>query len=361
MKIVKRVLLIVALFLVLVLIGVMGTVTVMCVGPSKAARNRFVNTLMETSALKFVPKIYFSQEEIDEMLAAGEVRVPTVQTDLSLINISKTDKNTSGDNNADISKDSSQESQNSGENAPEAAENAEEQQAEEEQEEPLVIEEIRTETYRGRIMIIKDPSRVYIRTISSFSEGGAGQKVIDMVNADGAVAGMNAGGFYDPEGHGKGGMPLGAVIKDGVLVSNFPSNFKTIIGFDFENRLIVGDMSADAAIAAGMKDGIAFGPALVINGERVPTGSAGGVNPRSAIGQRSDGAVLLLSIDGRQPTSLGATASELEDIMLEYGAVNAANLDGGSSSVLYYEGELISSPSSVVGIRPVPTAILVRP
>lgn len=345
MKIIKRTLLIIAVFLLLVVIGVLGAVTVMCVGPSKAARNRFVNTLMETSALKFVPGIYFSDEEVEEMIEAGKVRVPTVQTDLSLINIAKAEP-----------------APNPVEAAPEETLQQSEEQAEpeEEPEENLVIEEIRTETYRGRIMIIKDPSRVYIRTIPSFSEGGAGQKVIDMANADGAIAAMNAGGFYDPEGHGKGGMPLGAVIKDGVVVSNYPSNFSTIIGFDYENRLIVGDMSPSAAVEAGMKDGIAFGPALVINGERVPTGSAGGVNPRSAIGQRGDGAVLLLSIDGRQPTSLGATASELEDIMLEYGAVNAANLDGGSSSVLYYEGELISSPSSVVGIRPVPTAILVK-
>ena len=359
MKIIKHVLLIFALVLVLLVTAILGTVTVMCKGPSKAATTRFVNTLMETSALKFVPKIYFSQEEIDAMLAAGEVRTPSVQTDLSLLEFGNETSNVNEGNNSDISNVQTQTGENPGSNAAEASENAA-SASEEEPEEDLVIEEIRTETYRGRMMIVKDPSRVYIRMIPSFSETGSGQKVIDMANADGATAGMNAGGFYDPEGHGRGGMPLGAVIKDGVLVCNFPSDFNTIIGFDARHRLIVGDMSPEAAIAAGMMDGIAFGPALVINGERVPTGSAGGVNPRSAIGQRSDGAVLLLSIDGRQPTSLGATASELEDIMLEYGAVNAANLDGGSSSVLYYKGELISSPSSVVGIRPVPTAILVK-
>ena len=358
MRIVKRTLSIIGLVLLLIVIGVLGAVTVMCIGPSKAARNRFVNTLMETSALKFVPGIYFSDEEVEEMLEAGKVRVPTAQTDLSLINIGKTQDSQAPMGSSAPENDTGLNSQNDPADPAQEAEGT--PQAQEEPEEDLVIEEIRTETYRGRIMIVKDPSRVYIRTIPSFSEGGSGQKVIDMANADGAIAGMNAGGFYDPEGHGRGGMPLGAVIKDGVLVSNFPSSFSTIIGFDFENRLIVGDMSPSAAIEAGMKDAIAFGPALVINGERVPTGSAGGVNPRSAIGQRGDGAVLLLSIDGRQPTSLGATASELEDIMLEYGAVNAANLDGGSSSVLYYQGELISSPSSVVGIRPVPTAILVK-
>ena len=251
MRIVKRTLSIIGLVLLLIVIGVLGAVTVMCIGPSKAARNRFVNTLMETSALKFVPGIYFSDEEVEEMLEAGKVRVPTVQTDLSLINIGKTQTQ-------QASEVSSAPENNTGLNSPGNPGDPQEgdgtAQAEEEPEEDLVIEEIRTETYRGRIMIVKDPSRVYIRTIPSFSEGGSGQKVIDMANADGAIAGMNAGGFYDPEGHGKGGMPLGAVIKDGVLVSNFPSGFSTIIGFDFENRLIVGDMSPSAAIEAGMKD-----------------------------------------------------------------------------------------------------------
>ena len=358
MKILKRTLLILLTVVLLLLIAIFGAMTVMCKGPSKAAAVRFVNTVMETSALKFIPSIYFSQEKIDKMLAAGEARVPTASTNVDLINIPKKKSENTPDPGDVTEEKSSKEDQSESENTLAEAETGDESTAEAGKD-GIIIEELRSETYRGRMMIVEDPSRVYIRMLSAFSETGAGKKVIDMANEDGAIAAMNAGGFYDPDGHGKGGMPLGAVIKEGVLVSNHPSDYNTIIGFDREHRLIVGNMSPQAAIDAGMWEGIAFGPALVINGERVPAGS-GGVNPRSAIGQRGDGAVLLLSIDGRQPTSLGATASELEDIMLEYGAVNAANLDGGSSSVLYYEGELISSPSSVVGIRPVPTAILVK-
>lgn len=358
MKILKRTLLILLTVVLLLLIAIFGAMTVMCKGPSKAAAVRFVNTVMETSALKFIPSIYFSQEKIDEMLAAGKARVPEASTDVDLINIPKKkaeDKPDPGDDPKEKNgRDDAAASENILAEADTEGENTEDGSVD-----GITIEELRSETYRGRMMIVEDPSRVYIRMLSGFSETGAGKKVIDMANEDGAVAAMNAGGFYDPEGHGKGGMPLGAVIKEGSLICNYPSDYNTLIGFDREHRLIVGNMSPQAAIDAGMWEGIAFGPALVINGERVPAGS-GGVNPRSAIGQRGDGAMLLLSIDGRQPTSLGATASELEDIMLEYGAVNAANLDGGSSSVLYYKGELISSPSSVVGIRPVPTAILVK-
>ena len=67
-----------------------------------------------------------------------------------------------------------------------------------------------------------------------------------------------------------------------------------------------------------------------------------GLNPRTAIGQRKDGTLLLLVTDGRGRNGhLGASASDLIDIMVEYGAVNAANLDGGSSSCMYLNGEYL--------------------
>ena len=106
--------------------------------------------------------------------------------------------------------------------------------------------------------------------------------------------------------------------------------------------------------------GVSFGPVLVANGESVlPENTASGLNPRTAIGQRSDGAMLLLVIDGRQVVSLGATLQDLAEIMLKFGAVNACNLDGGSSSLMWFQGDYINNCASVIGIRPVPTTFLV--
>ena len=86
---------------------------------------------------------------------------------------------------------------------------------------------------------------------------------------------------------------------------------------------------------------------------------ASGLNPRTAIGQRSDGAILMLVIEGRQPNRLGATMTDLAQIMLDFGAMNACNLDGGSSSMMWYDGRYINNTASVIGIRPIPTSFLV--
>ena len=120
-------------------------------------------------------------------------------------------------------------------------------------------------------------------------------------------------------------------------------------------------MSVSKAKELGIRDAVMFGPALVVNGEPCQvSGASSGLNPRSAIGQRADGAVLLLVIDGRTANSLGATLADEINLMLEYGAVNAANLDGGSSSMMYYNGEYVNKGVVLTGSRRLPDAFVVR-
>ena len=131
-------------------------------------------------------------------------------------------------------------------------------------------------------------------------------------------------------------------------------------GFDDKHILHVGRFTPWEIRHRNIQYGVCFGPVLLVNGEVVNEDSLlSGVNPRTAIGQRSDGAVLMLVIEGRQVNSLGATYQDVVDVLLSYGAVNACNLDGGSSSMMYYEGEYLNNCSSVIGIRPVPTTFLV--
>ena len=123
--------------------------------------------------------------------------------------------------------------------------------------------------------------------------------------------------------------------------------------------LHVGKMTAKEAVNAKIRWAVSFGPTLIVNGQPC-SGLISGVNPRTAIGQRADGAVLLLVIDGRQVNSLGASYGDLADIMLEYGAVNASNLDGGSSTLMIYRGETLNVCASVYGPRAIATSFLVR-
>jgi exopolysaccharide biosynthesis protein len=102
-------------------------------------------------------------------------------------------------------------------------------------------------------------------------------------------------------------------------------------------------------------------PNIVINGIRqVKNKMEDGLNPRTAVGQKQDGTIILLVIDGRKITSPGASLYDVQEIMMERGAVNAGALDGGYSSTMYYKGNVINSPNAWDGERTVATAFYVE-
>ena len=136
------------------------------------------------------------------------------------------------------------------------------------------------------------------------------------------------------------------------------------IGFDNQNRLILGKMSKEKALSMNFRDAIEFGPFLIVNGKRsfIKGNGGWGVAPRSVIGQREDGIVLFLVINGRIPTSIGADMNDLCDIMENYGAINAANLDGGASSELVINHKIVNKPvaGGKDGLRYLPTFWVVK-
>jgi exopolysaccharide biosynthesis protein len=223
----------------------------------------------------------------------------------------------------------------------------------------IIVETVQGEGYSGYMMVVLDPSRVIMGSVPE-SFGRRGYTVAEMVEKFDAVAGINAGGFYDPGGSGDGSIPETLVVYEGKLYYESYGIRNGFAGFDSNYILHVGKFTPAQIRERDIQYGVCFGPVLVVNGEGVDHSALGsGVNPRTAIGQRSDGAVLLLVIDGRQVSSLGATYQDLVDVMLSYGAVNACNLDGGSSTMMWFEGDYINNCASVVGIRPVPTSFLV--
>lgn len=218
--------------------------------------------------------------------------------------------------------------------------------------------------YQGFLVAIYDPSRIHIATTSKL--GVAGENILTVSKREGAIIAMNAGGFYDPDWNSNGALPHGTVFSNGKVVSDYDDARVGggFIGFNNENKLILGNMSKSEAIKTGYRDAIEFGPYLIVNGKRsfVKGNGGWGIAPRSAIGQRQDGIVLFLVINGRLANSIGADMVDLCDIMENYGAYNAANLDGGSSSELVINNEIINTPVAAgkYGLRDMSTFWVVK-
>ena len=218
--------------------------------------------------------------------------------------------------------------------------------------------------YHGYLVAIYDPSRISIATTAYL--GKRGESILTVSKREKAIIAMNAGGFYDPDWNSNGAIPHGTVISNGKVVSDYmDANMGGgFIGFTKDNKLILGKISKDEAINKGYRDAIEFGPYLIVNGKRsfIKGNGGWGIAPRTAIGQREDGIVLFLVINGRLANSIGADMIDLTDIMENYGAINAANLDGGSSSELVIDNKIINTPvaGGENGLRNMPTFWIVR-
>lgn len=325
LKICLRVCLCILTFVAVTFAGAYFTLWTICHGPSKAARDLFVSTILETGQMKFLASWYFSEDEI----------------------LAITDRNGMGKTEEDVNPDLIE--------IPTVDENNENQEFDID---GIELVEISGRSFFAKLLIINDPSRVKLSTIypwSDFNKSKYGETLEQLVQRGDYAAGINGGEYYS-EGNW-GGIPKGLVVCDGVIQYNAPQAGDVMVGFTKNNILMIadiGNMSAEQAeqfVADNqIRDAVSFKDIddgdnnhftkLIINGtSREISGSGSGANPRTVIGQRADGAVLMLVTDGRGAAGhLGATAQDLISIMQEYGAVNAANLDGGSSSAMYYNG-----------------------
>ena len=336
-RIVGRTLLFIFTVLIVLVGGVYAILGVVFNGPSQTTSDRLTLTLLETSAGKFVPYLYFSKEEVAAIQERNKVVELEQATDTSLISIAAAKR---AQNREDIGPAG----------------------VLEEGPQDITVDEIKGSTYHGWMMIVQDPSRVFVGVCNDyFTEDKPGLRIAELAKKYDAVAAINGGAFSDHNGQGNGGTPSGVTITEGRMTNARGGSDSTTVGFDMNDVLIVGKMTRDEAERMGLRDAVSFGPALVVNGEPAQfSGVSSGLNPRTAIGQRSDGAVLMLVIDGRQVNSPGASMADLVEIMVRYGAVNACNLDGGSSSNIYYNGEILNDGVAITGSRRIPTAFVVR-
>lgn len=295
----------------MVFIALVLTITLICHGPSESAKELFATTILETGQLKFLANVFLSKDELQKILDKNSLQDMDDEVDKNLIN-------TEGNKEKEL----------------------------------IEIHNVSGDGFEGTMMVVNDPSKISLATTYPWSEYGKELGVI--VDEAGAIAGVN-GGIYYSSGN-KGGRPYGVTVSNGeiqditlgwsglYLIGFDENNLLRIISLEGMNKSAVEKMVKEEKI----RDAISFQEEssdannhfvkLIINGEkRELSGKGSGQNPRTAIGQRKDGSVLILVTDGRGKNGhLGATASDLIEIMAEYGAVNAANVDGGSSSSLYY-------------------------
>ena len=306
---------------------------IICRGGSESARDYFVRSVKETSAIGFLADIFLSPEEVDAIVNPP-VQELEVKTDTSLVEIAQPETHEEGPQ-------------------------ADAWGFVDEDGDGLILQPIKGGSYSGYMLIVLDPSRVVLgcKPEAIADRGYTVQQYVEM--ADG-VAGINGGGFVDPNGTGNGSVPDTLIVTGGKVYNGGSGVGKGFVGIDDEYILHVGFQSASEVREWNIQEGCGYGPILVINGEMVPEENLkSGLNPRTAIGQRSDGAILMLVIEGRQPSRLGASYVDEAELMLRFGAVNACNLDGGSSSMMWVNGEYINNSASVIGIRPIPTSFIV--
>ena len=284
-------------------------------GPSEAARDVLTMSLIEASATKWVPALFIGDEAVAQIQASVNAEMTEEVTDISKVVINKMNAITSENNEWANYPDS------------------------------IRIESYAGDTFNAHIMIIRDPSQVYMATSTEkFSTSIPGKRINQAIQDEGAIAAINAGAFFDDGTTSStvGSYPLGLVMSKGNCVweSGKQPGLEGFAGFTENDILVVSknNLSKSQAQELKIRDGCCFGPALIINGEinMEAYNNNSGYNPRTAIGQREDGAVIFICIDGRQAGSLGGTYADIIDIMVEYKAVNACNMDGGSSSVMMY-------------------------
>lgn len=225
-------------------------------------------------------------------------------------------------------------------------------------EEGVSISRIHGKDYRAVLAVVEDPTRLFVGTLDYY--GNYGLTLEQLMEKHGAILGTNGGGFDDPNGEGNGGTPTGIVMVNGEYRWGGKYGEYDCLALTADGRLITGRRTGEYLESQNTLWAVCYGPALIVDGQVQELTSAQ-PEPRTAVGQRENGQMLLLIVEGRQVGALGVDLPRLASIMEELGAVNATNLDGGASSALNYRGTLMNRPNGLAGMRPMPTALLLAP
>ena len=294
-------------------------------GPNEEFRNTIVNTAMVTKTHQYIAYTFFSEKTVQSILDLNKYIPVSGKMDLDAIVIDTSEKK-SYDNEYD-----------------EAVLKRDKGNSD------YKYLKVKVGKYNAHMVAVYHPENVKLITIKSFKKGNGQETVLNMCKRYGGLVCINGGGFKDPDGWGSD-IPNGYVIKDGEIVFAENNEPQDIIGITKDNKLALIHATGEEALAMGIRDGIQFGPFLILNGESIKySSSAGGYDraARVAIAQRKDGVILFLATEGTHGS--GPTMKEMIDTLELYGAYNAANLDGGTSAQMVINNKLVNNPKNVFG------------
>ena len=291
-------------------------------GPNEKIREWYIQTAISTGQHKYLAYIFYDSETINEVLNKNRITYVDDTTDPDLIKIV--------------------ENPNTGVYA-----NAYEREIlEHDPDMNYKVITIDEDGIYGWITVIYQPQKLNL-VVTNTSQGEFITEFSDRYNATVAI---NAGGFNLTEDYTR--YNLGSIILDGKIFKNTGAK-EMLVCLTNEGKLLLLNTTITEAAKYDLKWALYFEPFFIVNGAKTQYGEGsnpGGLQPRTAIGQRADGIVLLMTIEGRGGNgSRGANFREMTELFDRYSCINAANLDGGGSTMLAINGELMNEPISYQG------------
>jgi exopolysaccharide biosynthesis protein len=334
LKVLRRIGITLLVTVVFVLVSVYATLYHIANGPSPTVRNILVQAAEQASATKWLPGLFLDAELVAEIVNAGMETESLMISDILPIQPSPDQSVTIVASATEGSLDAS----------PDVSAEPPYDPWDEEGDGMKLVTYL-GDTFKAYVLLVRDPSRVYTAISNKgFSEDKRGVTAAELMKYEPLAAAINGGGFYDPDGVGKGGMPIGLVYSGGECVWDDGEDL-TFVGMDKDNNLVaMNSLTREEADALNIRDGCCFLRNNVLisskDGEVTAHYSnwSTSMSQRAAIGQTEDGTIILMVTEGRSATYLGAKRNDVINAMLSFGAVTAAMLDGGSSTVMLYPG-----------------------
>lgn len=280
-------------------------------GPYDRFRTWFISTSISTMSHQYICQWFYSDEEINKVINNNYMVEINEETNTDLIDMEEETY----------------------------ANEYEKQILKRDKDAAYKIIELEVNGQKAYLAAVYDPSKVKVAT--SRGVGTTGQYATKIAEQNNAILAVNGGGFGNAPGNQTGGRPTGVTLAGGKVITDntYSADAQSggLIGMTYDNKLVlIKNATAAKAKSMNVRDGVSWGPFLIVNGKKsfIKGNGGWGYAARTAIGQRSDGIILLLAVNSNSTRTKGADMGDLTEIMSNYGAINASNLDGGTSTVM---------------------------